>query len=251
MRAFPVGEGLSGLKKKLRGLLRAPWGSLLATLVWPERCAACDALGEAPFCAACALTLMPCPAGCPCCGAPLDDALLPALRPRRCGPCRKVAPPFATASAPWLHGGALAEAVHRLKYEGHSELALPLGVLFSGADPPRSDLVAPVPLHPSRLRERGYDQAWLLAREAGRRFDLPVRGLLRRVRPTPQQTRLDRAGRARNVRGAFAAVRALSGERVCLIDDVLTTGATAAEAARALLRAGASRVEVRTLARAP
>lgn len=235
----------------LRGVIRARWRSQIATLLWPDRCAACGTLGDAPFCAACALTLLPCPAGCPVCGAPADEALLPALRPRRCQHCRRAAPAFAAASAPWLHGGALAEAIHRLKYERHPELATSLGVLFSGADPPRGGVVAPIPLHPGRLRERGYDQAWMLAREAGRRFGLPVRALLRRTRDTPQQTRLDRPARARNVRGAFAALRELRGERVCLIDDVLTTGATASEAARALLSAGAARVEVRTLARAP
>ena len=111
-------------------------------------------------------------------------------------------------------------------------------------------MVAPIPLHAARLRERGYDQAALLAREAGRRFGLPLRPLLVRVRPTRQQVGLDRTRRDQNVRAAFRALRGAAGVRVCLIDDVLTTGATAAEAARALLFAGAIRVEVRTLARA-
>ena len=242
---------LSGAKKRLQGLFWGPFGYQNATrLLWPDRCAACDALGEAPFCAGCADTLEPCPSGCPCCGVPLDAALLPGLRPRRCPACRRSPPPFAAASAPWLHGGALAEAIHRLKYQGRSDLAGPLGVLFSGADPPRADVVAPIPLHPSRLRERGYDQAWLLARQAGRRLGLPLRSLLRRVQATPQQTRLGRQGRANNMRGAFASLGKIAGLRVCLIDDVLTTGATASAAARALLQAGAARVEVRTLARA-
>ena len=242
----------TGARKTLGGLFRAPPGFQKATrLLWPDRCATCDALGEAPFCAACADTLEPCEAGCPCCGVPMDAALLPGLRPRRCQDCRRAPPPFSVASAPWLHGGALADAIHRLKYEGRSDLAAPLGVLFSGADPPRADVIAPIPLHPRRLRERGYDQAWLLARQASRRLGLPLRGLLRRVVATPQQTRLDKRGRAFNMRGAFAAKGDLSGLRVCLIDDVLTTGATAGAAARALLEAGAARVEVRTLARAP
>jgi ComF family protein len=194
--------------------------------------------------------LVPTSAGCPLCGAPAHEALLPALRPRRCDHCRRAPPVFAHASAPWLHGGALAEAIHRLKYGGRSELAGTLGVLFSGADPPRADVVAPIPLHPQRLRQRGFDHAYLLAREASRRFGLPLRGLLERTRATRAQVGLDRRARELNVRGAFRALRPLEGVRVCLVDDVLTTGATAAAAARALLSAGAARVEVRTLARA-
>jgi ComF family protein len=234
-------------------LLRAATDVLgrAADLLWPPACAACDALGEEPFCAACADTLLPTPSGCPACGAPADEALLPALRPRRCPACRAQAPPYASARAPYLHGGALAEAIHRLKYEGRLELARPLGVLFAGCEPPRADAVAPLPLHASRLRERGYDQAFLLAAQAAHRFALPFLPLLRRVRPTRQQVGLDRKHRAHNLTGAFRALPRASGLRVCLVDDVLTTGATAAEGARALLAAGATGVEVRTLARAP
>ena len=194
---------------------------------------------------------MPVPPGCPVCGEPGDEALLPLLRPRRCRPCRERAPPFATARAPYLHGGALCEAIHRLKYGGAEELARPLAMLFEGCEPPRAQVVAHIPLHPARLRARGYDQAALLARELARRLGLPARALLDRVRPTRPQVGLDRTRREANVGGAFRARRAAAGLRVCLVDDVLTTGATAAAAARALLAAGAARVEVRTLSRAP
>jgi ComF family protein len=223
----------------------------LLELVFPARCAACDAPGEAPFCAVCADTLVPLGAGCPLCGAPADEAFLPSLKPRRCRPCRARAPPFAQASAPWLHGGALAEAIHRLKYEHREDLAEPLGVLFAGCAVPKSDVVVPIPLHPHRLRERGFDQARLLARAAARRFGLRVAPLLVRVRHTPPQVGRDRRSRERNIAGAFAADGRVRGLRVCLVDDVLTTGATASAAAVALLSAGAARVEVRTLARAP
>jgi ComF family protein len=223
----------------------------LLELLFPARCAACDAPGEAPFCGVCAETLVPLPAGCPLCGAPAEESSLPVLRPRRCKPCRARAPPFAIASAAWLHGGALAEAIHRLKYEGRYELARPLGMLFEGCARPRCDVLTPIPLHPRRLRERGFDQARLLAEAAGSRFGIRVAPLLVRVRETGQQVGRDRIARERNVRDAFAAGARARGLRVCLIDDVLTTGATASAAARALLQAGAARVEVRTLARAP
>ncbi|HET9753053.1 MAG TPA: phosphoribosyltransferase family protein, partial [Myxococcales bacterium] len=204
-----------------------------------------------PFCLFCADTLVPAPAGCPLCGVPQDESLLPALKPRRCLHCRERPPAFALAAAPYLHGGALAEAIHRLKYEGREDLGAALPVLFAGCAVPKSDVVAPIPLHPRRLRQRGYDQASLLARGAARQFGLPVAPLLSRVRDTGQQVGRDRLARALNVRGAFAPAAGVQGLRVCLVDDVMTTGATASAAAEALLSAGAARVEVRTLARAP
>jgi ComF family protein len=109
----------------------------------------------------------------------------------------------------------------------------------------------PIPLHLRRLRQRGYDQAELLAAGASRRFGLPLAGLLLRVRETGQQVGRDRTSRERSVLGAFRARGPVQGARICLVDDVLTTGATASAAAAALLDAGAARVEVRTLARAP
>ena len=230
-------------------LQRAAIGAL--DLIFPVRCASCDAPGESPFCGICADTLVPLAAGCPVCGVPGDEALLPALRPRRCAHCREHSPPFVLATAPYLHGGALAEAIHRLKYERREDLGPALAVLFEGCAVPKSDCLCPIPLHPRRLRQRGYDQARLLAEGAAKRFDIPVRSLLSRIRDTGQQVGRDRAARERNLRGAFVASERAVGLRVCLVDDVLTTGATAAAAAEALLHAGAARVEVRTLARAP
>jgi ComF family protein len=105
------------------------------------------------------------------------------------------------------------------------------------------DVVVPVPLHPSRRRERGYDQAALLARGLAVTLDLTYDGqVLRRTRRTRQQTTLDVRGRQRNVAGAFAATLPLDGEAVLLIDDVVTTGATIESAAMALREAGADRV---------
>jgi len=185
------------------------------------------------------------------CGVPQDESLLPALKPRRCPHCRAHPPRFALASAPYLHGGALADAIHRLKYEKREDLGAVLAMLFEACAVPQSDVLVPIPLHPHRLRQRGYDQARLLADGAAKRFRLPVAPLLRRVRETGQQVGRDRTSRERSVRGAFAPAGEVLGARICLIDDVLTTGATASAAADALLIAGAARVEVRTLARAP
>jgi|SRR5438477_6521966 len=253
-RAHPEARSVVGSTRAdaPRTMLRIAVSQLLRSipaLLFPDRCGACETLCEGPFCAACADTLVAVAAGCPVCGEPADQVLLPALRPRRCPRCRAAPPPYERARAPYLLGGALADAIHHFKYEGREDLARPLSTLFAGCEPPRADVVAPIPLHASRLRERGYDQAALLARHAARAWGLPVRLLLTRVRSTSQQVGQDRRRREQNVRGAFRATP-VGDLRVCLLDDVLTTGATAAEAARALLRAGAIRVEVRTLARA-
>jgi ComF family protein len=115
----------------------------------------------------------------------------------------------------------------------------------------RPDLLIPVPLHYSRLRERTYNQALLLARVLGRRWRQPVLPrLLVRSRPTPQQQGLKAEVRRQNLKGAFALNRQLNGERVLLIDDVVTTGATVRECSRVLLEGGAGEVVVAVLARA-
>jgi ComF family protein len=147
----------------------------------------------------------------------------------------------------------LARAVRALKFRGHRAVAATLGeamarVLPSGPH----DLVVPVPLHVARLRERGYNQAVLLARALARTAGLHVMpsGLVRR-RPTPAQADLDAVARRANVRGAFVAPARLAGAAVVLVDDVLTTGATADACARALRAAGARRVSVLTVGRTP
>jgi ComF family protein len=147
--------------------------------------------------------------------------------------------------------GALRAIVHALKYEGRRSLARPLADLMKhrGAEVlAGSDCLVPVPLHPTRRRARGFNQALDLARHLG----VPVRKALRRVRATPTQTGLPAAQRHRNVRDAFAlAPRApsLSGATVVLVDDVSTTGATLEACARVLKAAGAREVRALLAAR--
>jgi ComF family protein len=116
---------------------------------------------------------------------------------------------------------------------------------------PAPDALVPVPLHPARIRSRGFAPAAILARVAARALGAPAVAGLQRVRDTPSQTGLDRPGRRRNVAGAFAPGRAAPGPTVWLVDDVVTTGATLGEAARALRAAGARRVAAICLARTP
>lgn len=208
------------------------------------------------------------------------EALLGVLAPPRCAACdagvrllavfcpscaqsaAKASPGEGPTSAALVYGGAVARAITRMKYEERPDLARPLGdLLWRALGPQRASLrgavVVPVPLHPSRLAERGFNQSALLAR----RVALHLRGpfaprALARIRETEQQAVLDRAARVANVAGAFEARSArgsalVHGRLVLLVDDVSTTGATLDACEKALYRAGALRVRRAVVASAP
>jgi ComF family protein len=154
------------------------------------------------------------------------------------------------------------EAIHRLKYHGKTALAprlapllvdtLRFDAVLKGFKP---DWIVPIPLHPRRFRQRGYNQSFLLARELGRSMKTPVAQVLLRKRDTTPQVGLKRADRAKNIKGAFSldadafAKVGGAGRSFLLIDDVFTTGATLDEAAHTLRKAGAAQVCALTLAR--
>jgi ComF family protein len=168
-----------------------------------------------------------------------------------CGECLKEMPPYTKANCFGPYTGALRTAIHLLKFRSVKRLARPLGELLAELVLPPAELVVPVPLSLGSLRERGFNQTLLIARPLAKRRRLPLeRGLLFKKKETPPQSSLSRSARLRNLRGTFAVKEALDGERILLVDDVITTGATASECARALLRAGASEVCVAALARA-
>lgn len=219
----------------------------------PGRCVVCHDWARGGLCAAC-LTRFAAPRPrCTRCALPLPAATLTV-----CGACRHAPPPFSRAVAaldyafPW--NGLIAD----FKFHGQPELARPLSQRLSQclqqARLPRPDLVLPVPLSEARLAERGYNQAWELARRVAAALDLPAQpDGLSRWRDTPHQVGLARAERERNLGDAFivpAAARArLQGRHLALVDDVVTTGATAAAAVRTLLAAGAAEVQLWMLAR--
>lgn len=192
---------------------------------------------------------------CPRCGEPFDSPLALADSPgHQCRACREKPPRFDCALSPYRYEGVIEQAIRLFKYRRRDTLAAPLAdLMLVWADRlPPADLVMPVPLHHSRLRVREFNQSLLLADRIARRLGLPLSfEHLERIRPTRPQTELDRADRARNMRRAFAVREPgdLENRRILLVDDVLTTGATANDCARALRRAGAVSVAVLTLAR--
>jgi len=199
-------------------------------------------------CGRCWASILPLtPPLCDVCGDPL-----PVLNsPRICRRCSGVAHPVGRSRAIGAYDEPLRAIVHALKYDARRSLARPLGAMMRarGADVLDGALcVVPVPLHPSRRRERGFNQARDLALHLG----LPVVEALARVRRTPPQTELSAAERRKNLDGAFAAtrhVRRLIGSVVVLVDDVSTTGATIDACAQTLLDAGVKEVRALTAAR--
>jgi predicted amidophosphoribosyltransferase len=217
--------------------------------IFPLRCAGCGD-GPWPFCHPCLATVVPLgPPGCGRCGRPWEHELT------RCRDC----PPRTVdrARAAFLYSGSIRRALQRLKFSGWRAVAEALGEAMAGVNVFDADAVSWVPLSPGRRARRGYDQARALAAAVGRRLDLPVVPLLERVVETAPQARKGGLERRRALRGAFHPVRGTfhpSGSpapaRVLLVDDVLTTGATAAECARVLRAAGARGVGLLAAARA-
>lgn len=217
----------------------------------PSHCLLCGARGQGSLslCAACEADMPRNAACCARCALPLD---VPAPL---CGRCIKHAPPWNQAWVPFRYEWPLAQLEARFKFGGDLAAGRTLSLLWSASQAPPDvpDAIVPVPLHRSRLRKRGYNQAFELAKPLAKHFGIPLlRDGLRRSRATDAQTELTATRRRRNVRGAFQAqFNGKAPEHVAVLDDVFTTGATLAECVRVLRKAGVARVDVWALARAP
>lgn len=237
----------------VRRLLRS-----LTDVVLPPLCHVCRSFipdaDELHICPACRAELpFIARPSCSICGIPFSGE----GESHPCGACLTAPPLFDAAAAPLLYAGRVAELIHDYKYLYKTHLRRPLALLMvqEGAHflSPAPEAVMPVPLHRSRLRQRGFNQALLLAEVVAGRLRVPlVRQGLLRTRPTEPQVNLSADERRQNVRGAFSVPdeRCVAGRRILLVDDVLTTGSTANECARVLKAAGARDVRVATAARA-
>ena len=236
MDALALGRSLSGA---------------LQRFVLPYQCLLCGGAGEdgLDLCRECARELPRNRICCARCALPLPE---PAAL---CGQCQRRPPPWDAAWVPFRYAWPLDRLESRFKFSANLAAGRVLASLWLREAPPPSlpAWILPVPLHTARLRQRGYNQARELARPLARRFGLSLRrDEVRRPRATSAQTELGAIQRRRNVRGSFVAREDIAWpDHVALLDDVMTTGATLAECARMLKRAGVKRVDVWALARAP
>ena len=240
-------------KTKTREPLRA-----LASLFYPPLCAICSVAVEnsAYLCKDCAAKAPRIePPFCSTCSEPFDGAITDLFS---CANCAHRVLHFETAVAAYRSRGVVREIIHQFKYGKEAHLRHPVGDwLLETLDDPRLrgrrfDIVVPVPLHPTRQRERGFNQAKLLAQFLTASAGLNLQAPLERIRYTTTQTVFDREERMENLQGAFRLRKKtdVRGLRVLLIDDVLTTGSTLSECARVLKAGGAISVHAATAARA-
>ena len=226
--------------------LQRPLRSIAAHLL-PGSCLLCASNSATSLlCPACTADLPQLPAAlCPQCG---EETTLG----ERCGACLKDPPAFARTIALFRYEFPVDRLIQALKYGHQLALATWLGHRLGDRLVAEDyDLLLPLPLHPSRLRTRGFNQSLEIARVTSKTLAIPMNpAILTRIRATPPQAELPLKERGRNVRGAFECARDLAGKRILIVDDVMTTGSTLREAARILKLHGAGQITVAVAARA-
>jgi ComF family protein len=231
------------------------WLQRVQAILMPPCCVLCGETGRPPLldlCAPCDADLPRNALACPRCAAPLAPGAPPGVD---CGACLRRRPHFDRADVPFRYAWPLDQLVRGLKYHGQLAYGRVLGTLLAEAllamDVPRPEIIVPVPLHPARHRDRGFNQASEIASPVATRLRIPIaKRLCVRQRATDDQTALTAAARRSNVRRAFALLRAPGVRHVAILDDVLTTGSTVNEIARVFKRSGVRTVTVWAVARA-
>jgi ComF family protein len=221
------------------------WCLRFAQRVLAPDCLLCGASAvRSRLCKPCAASLPRLPSvGCSICALPLTSGSV-------CGACLERPPAYDRVFAPFAYAFPVDALIHALKYGGNLSIAPILADALAAISPPRVDAVLPVPLAAGRLRERGFNQARELARSVGQKLDVPVLAhACRKLADTPPQAALPWKERAGNVRATFVCDVDLTGLRVALVDDVMTSGATLNELARNVKRAGAVHVSAWVIAR--
>jgi ComF family protein len=223
------------------------------TLLFPPVCRLCGvALSSGPaLCQACRGDLRWLESACRQCGHPLHETAAGG----HCGRCQQHPPAYQATTAALQYGPPVDYLIRRLKFSGELGLVPLLADLLAARirarGAPLPDLLLPVPLHPARLRERGFNQATQLARRLGSRLDIALDyRLCRRHRQTAPQSLLPVGERRRNMRDAFTLAGGVPASHIAIVDDVMTSGHTVGELARLLRRAGAQCIEVWVIARA-
>jgi ComF family protein len=233
----------------------------LSEVIFPPQCLGCAEIMHQPngqiFCPTCEEKVKFINGNiCPICGTTFPDS--PA-ESHLCGNCLEKKPYFSLARAIFSYENIILNAIHQFKYKRHMSIGETLASFMADYNFPDVNyadysLIIPVPLHIKRLRERGFNQSLILARAIGKSRQIPVNfSLLKRNKFTLTQTGSNKKERQQNVRRAFEVIdkNKIAGENIIIIDDVYTTGATANECAKILMRAGARNVTVLTLARVP
>lgn len=228
------------------------WLNSIQNIILPSRCYLCDQPGltDKDLCGACLRELPFNQHYCPICALPLPESAAASL----CGQCLASPPPFSASHAPFLYQGSLPYLIAQLKFRRHPHTARLLAQLMAEhimAFEQRPQCLIPVPLHPARHRERGFNQALELARHLSKHLSIPlVADSCIRQRDTAHQTELSGAERRKNLRHAFQVTKPIHYDHVAIIDDVMTTGATASALTQTLLKAGVESVEAWVCARA-
>lgn len=227
------------------------WPNIIQNWLFPPTCLLCGDPGSdgIDLCPDCIRSLPYNAVACPHCAIPIESSA-----PAICGNCQKSPPVFHTAFAAFRYEEPIRHLIHSLKFGARYPCGRLLGSLMAdklAAVQEKPSAIIPVPLHPSRYRQRGFNQAIEIARTVSRRLDISLDlKSCRRIRATPAQSELPAKQRRTNLRNAFSVDAAIEHRHVAVLDDVITTGTTMKELAAALRRAGVARVDVWACARA-